>query len=112
MEATGRPSCPEKGVFESLRIHRQPVYKAVQTPGNQKRYLCKGRLSRHPAPRAPMQGTWVSQRIRFGGDGMNASVRAPRWVSALAGLLLAGTAAATPPLSLGSYQHTAFQKQE
>ena len=59
-----------------------------------------------------MQGTWVSQRIRFGGDGMNASVRAPRWLSALAGLLLAGTAAATPPLSLGSYQHTAFQKQE
>lgn len=43
---------------------------------------------------------------------MNASVRAPRWLGALAALLLAGTAAAAQPLSLGSYQHTAFQKQD
>jgi signal transduction histidine kinase/ligand-binding sensor domain-containing protein len=43
---------------------------------------------------------------------MNAALRAPRWFGALAALLLASTAAAAPPLSLGSYQHTAFQKQD
>jgi len=40
------------------------------------------------------------------------SARAPRWLGAFVGLLLAGTAGASPPVSLGSYQHTAFQKQD
>jgi signal transduction histidine kinase/ligand-binding sensor domain-containing protein len=43
---------------------------------------------------------------------MNASLRASLWLGGLAALLLAGSAVAAPPLSLGSYQHTAFQKQD
>jgi signal transduction histidine kinase/ligand-binding sensor domain-containing protein len=43
---------------------------------------------------------------------MNASLSVSRWFGGLAALLLAATAAAAPPLSLGSYQHTAYPKQE
>ena len=43
---------------------------------------------------------------------MKVSLRAPRWLVAVAALLLAGAATAAPPISLGSYQHTAFQKQD
>jgi signal transduction histidine kinase/ligand-binding sensor domain-containing protein len=43
---------------------------------------------------------------------MTASVRPRRWLGGLAGLLLASVACAAPPLSLGSYQHTALTKQD
>lgn len=43
---------------------------------------------------------------------MIASVFPSRWLGGLAGLLMACTAIGSPQLSLGSYQHTAFAKED